>query len=293
MRSSLPLVLLVAASGFALAPPRPRGSYEDRPTSSGAAADITVKAMDFAFELPPVVQPGPRTIPLVNHGHGMHHVYLVRLEVGRTLAALLAAIKPGAPFPSWAKSVGGPNSPAPGGESTAVVDLVVGHYAVVCLIPDAGGQPHLMKGMAKSFEVTGALVPRTAPKATVTAVLDDYSFAISKPLAAGRQVIEFSNRAKQPHEAFLAKLAPGKTAADLLRWLSKQDGPPPGVPVGGITGIEPGSHQSIIVDLTAGNYAWFCFLPDATDGQEHVKHGMSGEFRVSPAAPGGGGMGAR
>jgi hypothetical protein len=109
--------------------------------------------------------------------------------------------------------------------------------------------------MAKSFEVAGPPVPRTAPKATVTAVLEDYSFAISKPLAAGRRVIECSNRAEQPHEAFLVKLARGKTAADLLRRLRKQDGPPPAMPVGGITGIESGSHESIIVDLTAGNGA--------------------------------------
>jgi len=283
MRSPFSLLTMLAASGISLALPLPSPTTDPSP---GAEAEITIKAMDYAFELPAVVRPGPRTVRLLNRGQSLHHVYMVRLEEGKSVADLLAVLKPGSGFPAWAKNIGGPNTPVPGGESVAVVDLAVGHYAVLCFIPANDGMPHVMKGMVKAFEVAGAPLPRTAPPATVSAVLDDYSFTLSNPLTAGRQVIEFSNQANQPHEAFLAKLAPGKKAADLLEWLGKQDGPPPAMPVGGITGIEPGARQSIIVDLTPGNYAWFCFLPDARDGKEHVRHGMVTEFQVGQAKGG-------
>ena len=101
------------------------------------------------------------------------------------------------------------------------------------------------------------------------------------PLAEGRNTVRFTNRANQVHEAFIAKLAPDKRAADLLGWMQKQDGPAPAIPMGGITGIEPGRSITIIQDLTPGTYAFYCFVPDAKDGREHIAHGMMKEFTVA------------
>lgn len=258
----------------------PLGWSLGRERTAPVADEVVIKAADFAFEVPATVRPGRRVIRLVNGGSDLHHVFLLKLAAGKTMGDLLGALKPNTPFPAWAKQIGGPNTPLPGGESVAIVDLAPGTYVVMCVIPAADGMPHIMKGMVKTLEVTGAPVEAATPKPTATAALNNYGFDFAAPLAVGRQVIEFRNDAAQPHEAFLARLAPGKRAADLLTWLGKRDGPPPAIPVGGITGIEPGARQSIIVDLEPGTYAWYCFLPDVGDGREHVAHGMIREFTV-------------
>jgi uncharacterized cupredoxin-like copper-binding protein len=280
MRTPAPLLLSALLIGIA-----PVDALLERRSAEAAAADqgeITIKAMDYAFELPATVRPGHRTIRLVGAGREAHHVWIVRIEEGKSINDFLAALRPGASLPSWAKSIGGPNAPSPGKESVAVVDLTPGHYWVICLIPSPDGKPHIMKGMMKPFEVTGAPVPYVAQKPTVSVTLSDYAFAESKPITAGHHVIELTNRSSQIHEAFLGKLAPGKTAADLMQWLAKMDGPPPGEAVGGLTGIEPGASASIVVDLEPGIYAWLCFVPDAHDGKEHVAHGMVKQFEVGP-----------
>jgi hypothetical protein len=151
----------------------------------------------------------------------------------------------------------------------------------MCVIPSPDGKPHLMKGMVKPLTVTGTPMPEPDLEPTAHAVLTDYAFTFTKPLAAGRQVIEFTNRASQPHEAFLARLMPGKKPEDLFAWMAKPEGAPPVLPVGGITGIEPDAVQSIVVDLEPGNYAWYCFLPDAKDGREHIAHGMIRQFTIA------------
>jgi hypothetical protein len=245
-----------------------------------AGAEVVIKAMDYAFEVPETVRPGRRTIRLVNRGKELHHVWIVKLEEGKGIGDLLGALKPGTPFPTWAKNIGGPNASVPGGDAVGIVDLPEGSYAVVCFIPSPDGMPHIMKGMVKPLIVSGEPVAAAAIEPTAKAVLSDYAFTFAKPIAPGRQVIEFTNASGQTHEAFLAKLLPGKHAADLLAWVAKMDGPPPAIPMSGITGIEPGAVQSVIVDFEPGTYAWFCFVPDAKDGKEHVHHGMVREFTV-------------
>ena len=52
------------------------------------------------------------------------------------------------------------------------------------------------------------------------------------------------------------------------------------MPAGGITGLAPGQENLLTVDLQPGEYALYCFWPDAKDGQEHVKHGMFKQITV-------------
>jgi uncharacterized cupredoxin-like copper-binding protein len=117
-----------------------------------------------------------------------------------------------------------------------------------------------------------------APDATME--LSDYTFGFSKPLAAGRRVLRVTNVATQPHEVFIAKLAPGKSAGDLLAWVEKMQGPPPGMPMGGTVGLAKGESNDLILDLAPGKYALLCFVPDAKDGKPHIAHGMVKEFEV-------------
>jgi hypothetical protein len=251
---------------------------------------VTVKALDYAFEIADSVEAGYTTIRLLNQGKELHHVQMARLEEGHTLKDLFEAMKdPAAKPPKWFIEVGGPNAPVPGGESAASLELTAGRYVLLCFIPSPDGTPHIMKGMAKEFVVTApkAQAAKAAKAATVkapstTVTLSDYDFAFSKPLVAGEQTIRLVNNAEQHHEMFIAKLAPGKTAMDLARWAEKAEGPPPGMPIGGITGIDKGRYNDLTLNLEPGEYALICFLPDAKDGKPHLAYGMIKQVTVAP-----------
>jgi len=152
-----------------------------------------------------------------------------------------------------------------------------------------------MKGMTRAVTVVAAPrarlastprrdTPAAAPMVTrapdVTMTLTDYAFALSRPLMRGRHVVRVRDDASQPHELFVARLAPGKTAADALAWIEKMQGPPPLQPLGGVVGLATGVANDIPLDLAPGEYAFFCFLPDARDGRPHVAHGMVQQFTV-------------
>jgi uncharacterized cupredoxin-like copper-binding protein len=245
-----------------------------------ALQQLTVETTDYAFDMPAVLRPGLTQIRLVNKGKEEHHVWIVRLEQGKTLADLFAAMQSGNMSPEWAKSMGGPNAHVPGAQATALMKLEAGRYAALCFIPAPDGKPHIMKGMAKEFEVKGEPVRAAEPAPDIEATLSDYDFTFSKPIAAGRQAIRFRNTSGQVHEAFIAKLGPGVQAADFLKWAAKPDGPPPITPMGGITGITPGESLTLVEEFTPGTYALYCFVPDAKDGREHVAHGMMKQFTV-------------
>ena len=246
-----------------------------------AVQQIEVHTRDYAFEMPAVLRAGLTQVTLVNDGKEPHHLWILKLEGGKKLADVYAALKSTIEFPSWAKNVGGPNSPVPGGKSVALMNFEPGHYVVLCVIPAADGVPHVMKGMSKEFDVTGVAPNEADFEVDIEATLADYDFTFAKPLTAGRKTIRFTNTANQVHEAFIAKLSPGAKAADLLTWFMKHEGPPPAMPMGGITGIEPGRSIAIVLDLEPGTYAFYCFVADAKDGKEHIEHGMMKEFTVA------------
>jgi hypothetical protein len=148
------------------------------PAAAAAAPDppagrvVTITARDYAFEMPDTLVAGRTELRLVNQGPDLHHAWLVRLDRNHTPAEFFAAVRRGA-APTWAQQVGGPNTPAVGGTSAAVLDLQPGHYLVLCGVPADNGQPHLRLGMMKSFTVVSAgaagVVPARATGAAVRA----------------------------------------------------------------------------------------------------------------------------
>lgn len=272
------------------------GSTSDKPADSAAAAAapaatvaaapavITFTAKDFSFDVPDTVTGGMVTLRLVNQGPDMHHVQLLKLDEGHTVAELtegMKHMKPGSPPPPWVHDVVGPNTPVPGGESSTTQDLAPGNYAVVCFIPSADGVPHVMKGMMKALTVlpaTGATA--AAPAADIDVKMTDYAWAVTPEITAGKHMIRIQNDAEQSHEMLIVRLAPGKTVAELAKWVHEQKGPPPAEPLGGISGMSKGGVVYVPVDLTPGEYGLLCFLPDAKDGKEHVAHGMLKQFAV-------------
>ncbi|HEX5435582.1 MAG TPA: hypothetical protein VFW98_00380 [Gemmatimonadaceae bacterium] len=247
---------------------------------------VTVTARDFAFDAPDSIPAGLTTLHLVNSGKQLHHMQLIKLDSGKTVADFAKAMKsmkPDSPLPSWAHEAGGVNAPRPGGgEASATLTMDPGTYAMICVIPGPDGVPHVMKGMARALTV----VPSSAPAATMpvaddTVQLSDYAFSMSSPITAGTHTIRVVNDGPQPHELFIARLAPGKTAADLAVWVLHQQGPPPADPMGGVPAMSVGEDEFVTINFQPGTYGFFCFVPDAKDGKPHAAHGMVKQFTVS------------
>lgn len=270
-----PTVFALLLAGCGAAAPAPR-------LAEGPQV-AEVVTTDYAFTMPDTLAAGWTSFRMRNEGADIHHVTLVRLEEGKSLEDLLAALGPGEAFPAWATFVGGPNV-AMGSVSDVTLELMPGTYAALCVIPAADGQPHLAKGMMKTLTVVPSEVTYPPPVETVTLTLKDYGYEWSAPPASGRQVVRVLNVANQPHEAVLARLEAGRTAeemgafiqayADLGHGGAAPAGPPPGMFVGGIAAMAPGQVNYLTLDLATGEYAQLCVVPDHQDGRPHTAHGM-------------------
>jgi hypothetical protein len=178
---------------------------------------------------------------------------------------------------------GGPNAAPPGSSSELTMVLEPGNYALVCFIPDAKGVPHAMHGMIKDIKVTpNPQANMTEPNADITVTLRDYQFDFSTPLTAGKHTLKIVTApGQQPHEFTFFQLSPGKTAADIPKYVaSGMQGMPPALPLGGLSGVAAGRASYYTVDLKPGDYAIVCFLEDAKDGKPHFMHGMIQQIHI-------------
>jgi uncharacterized cupredoxin-like copper-binding protein len=287
----VPGALAAQHASHVAAPARPAAGRAVAARPAAAPRVVTIKTLDYAFEAPASIPAGATTFRIENAGKELHHVWLVKLEQGKTagdyLQALGAVAKGEAPPPAWAVDVGGPQMGAPGALADGTVTLEAGNYVIVCHIPSPDGQPHIAKGMYKPLTVTPNAAPAAEPKADVTMTLADYGFAFSTPLTAGRHTIRIVNAAEQFHEAFIVKLAPGKSVQDVLAWAEGgMKGPPPMMPVGGTSGLAKGRSMQFTADFAEGEYGLLCFLPDAKDGKPHFAHGMVKQITVAKKAAG-------
>jgi hypothetical protein len=279
MRHRIPVrvatLLLVAAAAAACAKKQEQAAAPAPPT-------VRIIAADYAFTAPDTIPAGVVDVRLVNNGPSLHHVQFVRLGEGKTVDSLLAALRHQGPPPAWMTLVPGPNPPVPGDSSELVTDLPAGNYAMICLVPDSMGVPHVMKGMIRPVVAAAqGGTPAVEPTADIQVDLVDYGFNLSKAITAGRHTLRIVNTAAQPHEMFIAKLDSGATAQQLVQYVETgMHGRPPALPLGGASGMMPGAHADFTLDFTPGDYALLCFMPDAKDGREHVLHGMVKQIHV-------------
>jgi uncharacterized cupredoxin-like copper-binding protein len=274
----LAFVLLVAAcqskQKAAALPPRP------------PPASVTIHAKDFAFDAPMKIPAGLTTFHLVNDGPGLHHALFVRLDSGKTVADLLLALKQPGALPAWATFVGGPNSPDPGKESVATLDLAPGNYAMICMLDMPGGVPHYKRGMFRALTVTPA--PATAagtptavaPVTDNTITLSDYTFAFANPITSGTHTFQVVSAPGQPHEVLVVQLDAGKTGQDFVDWIQAMKGPAPGHAIGGTAAAAAGVTQTFTATFVPGNYLLICLVPDAKTGKLHFLHGMMQTVKV-------------
>jgi len=260
------------------------GGKEAATPAATAPQKVDFHAVDYAFHGPDTIAAGMTTFTLTNGGKTFHHVQFVRLDSGRTLAdfeGAMKAMKPNTPPPAWAVDIPGPNAAEPNQTVNTTLDMAPGNYAVLCFVDIPGGVPHFAKGMVKGLTVKPATGPSAAaPTADVTIAMSDYSFTLSTPITAGKHVFRVTSTGPQSHEVIMLKLAPGKTLEDFGKWMAKQDGPPPASSMGGTSGQAPGVVATFEAEITPGDYALVCVVPDAKDGKPHMEKGMVHPFKV-------------
>jgi uncharacterized cupredoxin-like copper-binding protein len=240
------LVWLVACGGQDAT-----GPAADQTTEPRAQAAIRVAASEYSYSMPTQVAGGVVTFEMMNEGRELHEFGLARLEEGRTVDDLLAAIRKGEQ-PEWLEGLAGVPILSPGHSATLTTQLPgEGSYVFVCFLPSPQGAPHINLGMVASFEVKGD-IEEEPPVADAAIVARDDGLEVPA-IQPGRQTLELMNEGENDHEFWLVAYEPGKTDMDVGAWLEGgQKGPAPATFVGGVQAIPPGTSVFVQVELRAG-----------------------------------------
>ncbi len=100
-RSALAMALALVAFGS-------RVEGQGAPAAPIGAHVVPVVTHEFAFTLPDSLPAGLTTFRLRNEGRQPHHLMLYRLDTGKRLGDVLAALSAGGAHPAWMHAAGGP-----------------------------------------------------------------------------------------------------------------------------------------------------------------------------------------
>ena len=244
------------------------GSDDDEGTSDQPQV-FEVEATDEGLTAPETVESGAIEIRFSNAGEQPHGGMVVPLADGRSPEEVEQAGEAwgdgGGELPEWLRFLGGVGSVEPGGAGTAIVELPPGEYALFDLEGNANA----------AFTVEGdggADLPETDGR--IEAV--EYSFN-SEDLQTGSQSVLFENAGEEPHHLVGMPLLPGKTEADVKKFIETERGQPPvdESKAFELALLSGGASAVVDVRLEAGDYAFLCFVPDRAGGPPHVAKGMA------------------
>jgi len=285
-----------AASPSPVSSPSPAASPAAKPAASPAASPspaaalaspspvatgrvVNFDATEYSFTLPDSLAAGQVTFVMRNTGKELHHAQLLKLNSNVTIEQFMTALQQGeGPALALVSQTGGTGVLDPGPNSEEVtLDLQPGTYVVACFVLGPDGIPHVVKGMIKPLTVTAAAAGATtlSPNAPVVVTLRDFIFESPDTIPSGRNTWRITNAGPQPHEIQVARLSQGGSAQDVLRFFTTPPaGPPPYQSVGGFQGIDAGGSGFLTLSLTAGDYAFYCAIPDLNTGKRHLEEGM-------------------
>jgi hypothetical protein len=268
-----------SAGAGAVASPAPIGSFvaTDLPT-------LAVTTTEYAFELPPSIPAGPTRVVVTNVGSKDHSALIVRLDGDATYGDVRSILTgpTGEGLDSVSSPAGGLAFVPPDASRSVVIDFRAGTYVLICYVRDDDGRPHFLKGQTAPLEVTDPASRAALPPGEGALIQREFSFEGVTSLTAGRHTITIRNDGSQPHEANIARLADGVTVQDIQAALRDEIGLPgtPWLAVGGAAAIAPGDSQLLDVDLTPGEYAFFCVWPDRATHKLHLDLGMVAPLTV-------------
>ncbi|MDQ6616842.1 MAG: hypothetical protein M3083_19370 [Actinomycetota bacterium] len=248
-------------------------------TPSAGHHVLDVNASDYSYQMSGApLDAGVVTIKLRNSGAQPHQANIARLHDDVTYDQFEAAVNQGVgPALALIDFEGGVNTIDPGATGVAYSKLTVGNYILLCFVQDADGVPHLAKGMVKPFRVARGARRVRPPHTEGTVELRSYGFDL--PARFGHGAYAVVNKGDEPHELTLLRVAPGKTAGDVLNFLKATTppaGPLPFADAGGVSEISPGVDAYGRFNLPPGDYVALCFVPD---DQTHIPHFLMGMFQ--------------
>lgn len=124
-----------------------------------------------------------------------------------------------------------------------------------------------------SAQRSGPLPP---PAPVVPLTMREYGFNLGSTIPTGRVVFEVTNTGRLEHEVVLLALPEGApSVAEQLRTGKGLTLRTQAV----LPRLAPGAGTTFAADLVPSRYALLCFVKDG-DGQDHVRKGMTAEFRV-------------
>lgn len=262
------------------------GGGSDTTEAGAEPAQLDVEAREYSFTAASSVKAGWVELNLKNVGKEDHQSQLTRLNDGVTPQQLQEAT---AGDPTGEKTLalvtlaGGVNAIPAGETQSSVTELEPGNYLMMCFLPTPDGKStHVAQGMVAPFAVTGTAGAGDEPAYESEIQAKDFTFDIPD-IKSGEQAVEFKNNGPSPHEATLYKVADGKKAADVQKFLgdpASATGPPPFTAAGGASAIVPGKSTYPTWDLEPGTYAVTCFIPDKASGKPHIALGMFSSFEV-------------
>jgi hypothetical protein len=235
---------------------------------SGSGKELTMKA-------PASVEGGVVELRFTNSAKKESDAQLVRLTGGHTADEALAAAEAwageGKALPEWIELTGGVGTVKPSGTGTAIQELTPGTYMAVSTATNASTE----------FKVTdggdGGELPETAGRVDAS----EYAFE-SDGLEQGTVRVTVDNVGNEPHFVAASLLKPGKTLADVKRFVRTEKGPPPidFEETWDTSAMDGGGKQVVEVELKAGKYAMLCWVPDRAGGPPHAVKGMISEAVV-------------
>lgn len=113
-----------------------------------------VTLLDYAFVLPETISAGRQVWQVVNEGTEAHEINLIKLNVGKSMADVLAFMETPAGPPPFSNA-GGFQAVDPGKSGYVTLDLTAGEYVAICHVPSPKheGKAHELLGMVQAFTV--------------------------------------------------------------------------------------------------------------------------------------------
>ena len=255
------------------------------PEDTTTVNEVTYTAVEYSFAGPESLPAGWTRLTLDNQGELSHDLMPVRIEEGKTIDDVMAALEAEGP-PEWA-TLYGQVTAEPGQNASYLVDLAPGNYVILSFGSSEDGPPDAAQGMIDTLTVTEAENQTTEadlPQADVAIDLADYHFVINGDIETGEQLLHVRNTGAEMHEIIVFRLKEGTSFADFQAMLASDEEPegePPFVDVGG-TLLSPGVSTYLTLDFAEpGNYVLVCFMPSPEhEGTPHYELGMVQEITV-------------
>ncbi len=268
-----------------------------------SAPTVTLTATKDGYQVPKQVPAGYVHFIMKNDADHPAEMQLFKLNAGmsadtlKSAVAALATAQDDGSSDAEARVInsselyGGAPEVAPKSSYDFTVKLEPGTYVISTTSSNEDQKnPQALANMGyfQTFEVTGGNNAAAAPKADYRLQLADFAFAFPPTtIASGQHTWEVANDGRQPHFVMIVPVKPGKTEADVMKFLMS-DGPggPQGEPPvamdemhgGGV--ISPGKTNYIDMNLAPGNYFAVCFITDPKTKMPHAMLGMTKFFSV-------------